>query len=364
MYLTREEIRKAAGELITCGFVGSSLNSEIKEVLRETSAAGVIFFARNFESPAHLGELAEEFKHYRPDNPLLLSIDQEGGRVARVKEPATLWPPMKDLGTIDDPALTYEVGRALARELRGLNIDVNYAPVLDVDTNPDNPIIGDRSFGSHPELVSRHGAALIAGLQDHGVGACGKHFPGHGDTHLDSHLALPSVEHDLPRLRDVEWRPFHAAVKANAGAMMTAHVVLEAVDQNHPATLSPKVLQFLREEIGFEGVIISDDLEMNAVANHYTVEEMARLGLEAGVDHFLACKRPEVVLALYEGIIHAVEKEHISHKRLLESATRVREWKTRYRQSAVSTKERKWVGSEAHRNLTETIRSRAAMASY
>ncbi len=362
MYATREDIRKAAGDLITCGFLGNELNAELKEVLRETNPAGVIFFTRNLDSPAHLAELAEELKRHRPEDPFLLSIDQEGGRVARVKEPATLWPPMEHLGTIDDPALTCRVGQALARELRAMNIDVNYAPVLDVNTNPDNPIIGDRSFGDHPEQVSRHGAALIKGLQDAGVGACGKHFPGHGDTHLDSHLALPSVDHELPRLREVEWRPFQAAVDAGVGAMMTAHVVMEALDPSRPATLSATVLRHLREELGFGGVIISDDLEMKAVSEHYSPREMAHLGLNAGVDHFLACKEPAVVLELYQGIIHAVEQERVSHETLLAAAKRVRAWKGRFYQPPVHPREQAVIGCEEHQRLAHEIETRRQMA--
>ena len=358
MYLTREDIRKAAGELITCGFIGNQIDAELKEILRETQPAGIIFFTRNFESPEHLAELARELKCHRPQDPFLLSIDQEGGRVARVKTPATLWPPMRDLGTIDDPELTYRVGQTLAFELRAMNMDVDFAPVLDVDTNPDNPIIGDRSFGDHPELVSRHGAALVRGLQDAGIGACGKHFPGHGDTDLDSHLDLPIVSHDLRRLREVEWPPFKASIEAGVGAIMTAHVVMEAIDENHPATLTHKALQFLRNELAFDGVVISDDLEMKAVADRYSVAEMAELGMSSGVDHFLACKQPQVVLELYRAIIHAVEKEIISHEDLALKAKRVRKWKERFYKPPVEPNQLKKVGCEEHQRLAQEILTR------
>ena len=188
---------------------------------------------------------------------------------------------MRHLGQLNDVALTQRVGKALAQELRAMNFDIDFAPVLDVDTNPKNPIIGDRAFSHDPKLVAAHGAALIKGLQENGVGACGKHFPGHGDTDVDSHLALPSVGHEMGRLRDIEWPPFAAAIKAGVGAIMTAHVVVEALDEM-PATLSHRALQHLRDELQFKGCIVSDDIEMKAVADQYTPTEMAELGLKAG----------------------------------------------------------------------------------
>ena len=262
----REEIRRAAGRAIVCGFEGSAVDAELRELLREVRPAGLIFFARNIESPEQLLELSRELKALRPDEPLLLSVDQEGGRVARMKSPATEWPALRELGASDDPALAERLGRALALELRAVGIDVDFAPVLDVDTNPDNPVIGDRAFGSRPEEVGRLGAAFVRGMQGAGVGACGKHFPGHGDTAIDSHLDLPSVEHDLERLRRVEWPPFAAAIEAGVDAIMTAHVLVPALDAEHPGTLSPEVLGRLRDELGFQGVIVSDDIEMKAVA--------------------------------------------------------------------------------------------------
>ena len=361
MYATRSEIRRAAGRLICCGFDGTSVTAELKEILREVNPMGLILFARNIESPEQVAELNRELKLLRTqkDDPLLLSVDQEGGRVARIKRPATEWPPMRQLGMLGDAKLVERVGRALGRELRAMNFDVDFAPVLDVDTNPKNPIIGDRSFAREPEVVAELGAALVKGLQGAGVGACGKHFPGHGDTDLDSHLALPKVEHELPRLREIEWPPFRAAIEAGVGAIMTAHVVTESLDARVPATLSPTVLGYLRDELSFSGVIVSDDVEMKAVADRYTARELAELGLRAHVDLFLACHRPDVISDMYRAIVQLVEDELVSHDDLLDAEQRVVAWRDAYYKAPLTTQAVKTtVGCAEHADLVEEIRRR------
>ena len=357
---TREDLRRAAGRTLICGFASHQVDAELRELLREIRPAGLILFTRNFESPEQLRELCAELKSLRADEPLLLSIDQEGGRVARVRAPATEWPPLRELGAGDDPELARRLGAALARELRALGIDVDFAPVLDVDTNPENPVIGDRSFGREPERVARLGAAFITGMQDAGVGACGKHFPGHGDTDLDSHLALPSVQHDLERLRAVEWPPFEAAIRAGVGAIMTAHVLVPALDEEHPGTLSPGVLAPLREELGFTGVIVSDDVEMRAVADHYSAAELAVRGLGAGVDCFLACERAEVALDLYRGIVVGMEREEIREDRLLDAERRVLAWRERWARPVPEPAALRELGTEAHLELAREISERAS----
>lgn len=361
MFLTRQEIRQAAGHLVVCGFDGVELTAELKELLREINPLGLILFARNIQSPEQVAEFNRELKCHRAQEPLLLCVDQEGGRVARVKSPATEWPPMRQLGQLNDVALTERVGRALAQELRAMNFDIDFAPVLDVDTNPQNPVIGDRSFSYDPKLVGAHGAALIKGLQESGVGACGKHFPGHGDTDLDSHLALPRVGHDLGRLRDLEWPPFTAAIKAGVGAIMTAHVVVEALDEV-PATLSHRALHHLRDELQFNGCIVSDDIEMKAVADRYSPTELAELGLKAGVDVFLACRKPEVTLELYRGLVVGTEEERLRHEDLADANRRALRWRDRFCKPAVDYKQSKtFIGSQENADLVQEIvqRSRA-----
>ena len=354
-----DDIRRAAGRAIVCGFEGSQLDGELRELLREVRPAGLILFARNIDSPEQLRELAAELKALRPEDPLLLSIDQEGGRVARVRQPATEWPSLRQLGASDDPELSRRLGRALALELRALGIDVDFAPVLDVDTNPANPVIGDRAFAREPERVARLGAAFVEGMQDAGVGACGKHFPGHGDTSVDSHLDLPVVEHDLARLRAVEWPPFAAAIRAGVGAIMTAHVLVPALDPDHPGTLSPAVIGPLRRELGFEGVIVSDDIEMKAVADRYSPAEMAELGLAAGVDCFLACRHADRVLALHRGLVDGAASGTIEPGRLFEAERRVLAWRERWTRPVPGRAALGDLGSGPHAALAREISERA-----
>jgi beta-N-acetylhexosaminidase len=359
--IPRADVRRAIGHLIICGFEPPAVTAEVKELLREAMPLGVILFARNIESLEHVSELNRELKALRPDDPLLCSVDQEGGRVARIREPATVWPPMRKLGGLRDLELVRRVSAALAQELRALNFDVDWAPVLDVDTNPDNPVIGDRAFSDDPKVVAECGAAFIRGLQGGGVGGCGKHYPGHGDTDKDSHLDLPYVEHDLERLREVEWPPFRAAIAAGVGAIMTAHVVVLPLDEKVPATISPDVLGHLRGELGFDGVIVSDDIEMKAVADRFSPAELAARGLAAGVDVFLACKKPEVVLDLYRGLVRAVEDEIITHEALLAAERRALAWRQRFFAAGRPwAQNRHLVGPAAHGGLLEELEGRLA----
>ncbi|MBW2269770.1 MAG: beta-N-acetylhexosaminidase [Deltaproteobacteria bacterium] len=283
------------GQLLSAGFEGVAAPADLLELIRRGEVGGVILFARNVESPAQLRRLLATLHAAAPaELPLLVSIDQEGGRVQRLRAPWTEWPPMRRLGERDRPEETSALGAALGRELADLGIDLDFAPVVDVDTNPDNPVIGDRSFARTPDAVGRHATALIEGLQGEGVAACAKHFPGHGDTDIDSHLALPRIDHSLERLRDIELPPFRAAATAGVASLMTAHVVAAALDSERPATLSRATLALLREEIGYDGVVFGDDLDMGAITDHFTPAEATRLALEAGCDALLACRRPDV----------------------------------------------------------------------
>jgi beta-N-acetylhexosaminidase len=210
---------------------------------------------------------------------------------------------MRRLGERGSLEETRAVARALARELADLRIDLDFAPVADVDSNPANPVIGDRSFSRSAEAVARHVAAFVEALQGEGVAACAKHFPGHGDTSEDSHLALPRVDCDLERLRRVELVPFRAAAAAGVASMMTAHVLLPSLNPELPATLAPEVLACLRQEIGYDGLVFTDDLEMAAVAERFDPPAIVRRALEAGVDAFLACRSA----ALRDAVLAALE---------------------------------------------------------
>jgi len=306
------------------GFDGPTVTAGLRALL-EKGVAGVILFGRNIQSAEQVAELCGEIKRVAGRR-VLTCIDQEGGRVRRLREGFSAVPSMRALGRIGDAQLAREVGTLLARELRAVNIDVNFAPSLDVDTNPENPVIGDRSFGALPDLVARMGAALISGMQAGGVAACGKHFPGHGDTSQDSHLELPRLTHSLERLRQIELPPFKAAVDANVAMIMTSHIVFEAIDPLLPATLSTPVIRgILRRDMGFRGVIASDDLEMEAIAANYSIDEVVTRGTSAGVDLFAVCHDEELQHRAIEALAEAVRQGKIAEGRISQANQRIGE---------------------------------------
>ena len=234
--------------------------------------------------------------------------------------------------------------------------------MLDIHTNPKNPIIGDRALAESAEGVAKLGAAVIRGLQDNGVAACGKHFPGHGDTSVDSHLELPLVEHPPDRIRRVECVPFREAVRAEVAFMMTAHILVPALDEERPATLSPTIVTgILREELGYQGVILSDDLEMKAIARTYAVPDAAVQAIAAGCDGLLICSGDIALQAeTLEALVHAVEQGRISYKRLEDAQTRLRRAKDRFLAQPVAAPARRSalrqvLGCDAHRRVAEEM---------
>ena len=314
------------------GFDGLQVPVELKAIAREFGLGGVILFARNIAEPGQVAELCYEAARLVPDLPLWVSIDQEGGRVARLKAPFTEWPPMATLGRSGDLRLAERFAAALAAELRAVGVTLDYAPVLDVLTSASNPVIGDRALAGEAAEVARLGAAIIRTLQHEGIAACGKHFPGHGDTTADSHHELPLVEHPPDRLRAVEFVPFRAAVDAEVATIMTAHVLVPSLDDKRPATLSRRIVTgLLRGELHYGGVILSDDLEMKAIANDYTVPSAAVLAVEAGCDGVLVCSgNHEQQAAVLESLIHAVETEQVPFARVDDALVRQQRAKERF----------------------------------
>jgi beta-N-acetylhexosaminidase len=324
------EWKRHAGQRLVIGIAGTSISQEERALIREIQPAGFVLFKRNVEEPAQVRELNRELTSLvDPSRPPILSADQEGGRVQRVRDPATVWPPMRHVGRAG--GLTAQISEAMAKELRAMGFNLNFAPVADVDSNPKNPVIGDRSFSASPREVAEHVTAFIKAHQKQGVVACAKHFPGHGDTSVDSHLDLPKVEREEPDLREVELAPFRAAVEAKVGSVMTAHVIFCAFDEELPATLSPRVLKrLLRDEMGYDGVVFSDDLEMKAVHGRWPIEDIVRKGSEAGVDVFLACKEPELQLAAFEALVRDQQERPAYAKRARTAAKRVMAMRERF----------------------------------
>jgi len=331
--VTQTQLRRASGQLLSVGLDGLTAPTELLDRIARSEVGGVMLFRPNIETPAQVAALVKTLRLAGPNAvPLVVSVDQEGGLVQRLRAPLTVWPDMGSVGAAGDVQRTRAVGRALGGELAALGIGWNFAPVLDVHTNPANPVIGNRAFGSKAETVTDHALAFWRGLHDVGLLGCGKHFPGHGDTQTDSHLELPCVAHNAERLRAVELAPFAAAAHAGIEALMTAHVLYPAWDEKLPATLSRRIAHdILRVELGFAGMLVSDDLGMRAVADNLAVEDLVVESLLAGVDHFLVREPRERQVRAFEALVKAGEANAEVRERIRESAARVSRFKAKLR---------------------------------
>jgi len=304
------------GELVVVGLAGPELSTSEERALERGERGGVVLFKRNVPpgasgllSVASLTRAVATAASRAPgvDEPVLVAIDQEGGRVMRIGPPALALPPMRKIGDLGDVDLTERLAEAQARELAALGITMSFAPVADVHTRPENPVIGDRAFGVTPETVARFAGAWARGLQRGGVLSCAKHFPGHGDTLLDSHLALPRVDRPRDELEKIEIAPFRALAREPAiASMMTAHVVYPALDPDRPATLSRAIsTDLLRGTLRFEGVLFSDDLEMKAI--QCSAGEAAVLAVAAGCDALLVCSREDLAGEVHGALVREAE---------------------------------------------------------
>jgi beta-N-acetylhexosaminidase len=344
--------------MLVAGFDGPSLPVHVRSALDDGSLGGVILFARNVETPEQVACLNEEVYAACRDRLPMVSVDQEGGRVQRIKEPATRIPPMGMVGAAGDADLCAKVGEVIGAELEAMGFNTNFAPVADIFTNPDNSVIGDRAFGTDPERCGRMAGALTLGLTTSGITPCAKHFPGHGDTLLDSHFDLPVVEHDVDRLREVELRPFQRLISARIPMIMTAHIMVPAIDTTHPITFSEQgISQLLRQRLHFGGVVVSDDLEMKAVADRYCIEEMMALGVRAGVDLYLVCHTHDKWVEAFEALVHMGEQSTFDRERIAMSAGRIRKLERDYfrpweRPRDLLTR----LGTPAHQDIVARVR--------
>ncbi|MER5204443.1 glycoside hydrolase family 3 N-terminal domain-containing protein [Streptomyces sp. NPDC002825] len=308
------------------GFVGTTAPDWLLRRIGE-GLSSVGLFGRNIVDPQQLAALTAQLRAERDD--VLVAIDEEGGDVTRLEvKQGSSFPGNYALGSVDDVELTRAVARELGRRLVQCGVDLNWAPSADVNSNAENPVIGVRSFGPDPDLVARHTVAYVDGLQGVGVAACTKHFPGHGDTNVDSHDALPRIDVDLATLHARELVPFRAAVAAGTKAVMSAHILLSALDPHRPATLSPQILTgLLRQELGFEGLIVTDGMEMQAVAATYGIERGSVLAIAAGADAICVggglCDE-DTVLRLRDALVNAVRTGELPEERLADAAARVR----------------------------------------
>ncbi|MET9374619.1 glycoside hydrolase family 3 protein [Streptomyces sp. NPDC002992] len=308
------------------GFVGTTAPDWLLRRIGE-GLSSVGLFGRNIASPEQLAALTARLRAERDD--VLVAIDEEGGDVTRLEvRHGSSFPGNYALGSVDDVDLTRAVAEELGRRLAACGVDLNWAPSADVNSNPDNPVIGVRSFGPGTDLVARHTVAYVEGLQAVGVAACTKHFPGHGDTNVDSHHALPRIDVDLDTLHARELVPFRAAIAAGSKAVMSAHILLPALDPDRPATLSPRILTgLLRQELGFDGLIVTDGMEMQAIASTYGIERGSVLAIAAGADAICVgggLADEDTVLRLRDALVDAVRTGELPEERLADAAARVR----------------------------------------
>jgi beta-N-acetylhexosaminidase len=276
------------GQMLMVGVNATELSAEERLVFGEVGIGGFILYKHNLSDPEQIVALCRSLWDLKTDHPPFIAIDEEGGRVHRLPAPFTHFPPAAVIAGRNDPDLAYRLGKATAEELTLVGINLNFAPVLDVNSNPKNPVIGDRSFAADPAKVIKFSEKWTRGLRDGGVIPCGKHFPGHGNTDKDSHLDLPVVDRSLEELKAVELPPFADACRNKIEALMTAHVLYRALDAELAATLShPIITGLLRQKLGYDGVVFSDNMEMKAISDHYGDQEAAGFCARAGVNALL-----------------------------------------------------------------------------
>lgn len=310
-------IRELIGQHMLIGVSGATLTSAEKKFIIENNISGVVLFARNCLEPKQIRDLCAEIqslRHKMKDKaPLFIGIDMEGGRVHRLKPPFTQWPALKNIGDLDAPTLAFHFTQRMGVELMAVGINLDFAPCVDVYTNPANTVIGDRAVSSDPYQVEKMASALIRGYIKSGVLSCAKHFPGHGHTIIDSHEELPIEKADLKRLNEVELVPFKKALRSRVDMVMTAHILFENIDPKWPVTLSEIFLKnMLRQELKYKGLVITDDLDMKAMAKHYDKDQIPVRAMQAGADLLLYCNEPESPPVAIEALIAAVAQGQLS----------------------------------------------------
>ncbi|KOP67810.1 glycoside hydrolase family 3 [Bacillus sp. FJAT-18019] len=312
-------VQEKIGQLVLVGMEGTAMDDTSLKLIKDYHVGGFIFFKDNITSTQQSVKLFNELKHANAANPvpLWLSIDEEGGRVTRFPEEYVKLPSSGKVGGYKNQELTKRVGGLIAEKVSGLGLNMVFAPVLDINSNPNNPVIGDRSFGTNADAVSEQGIASMKGIQENGVVPVVKHFPGHGDTSVDSHLGLPVVEHDLKRLHEMELVPFQQAIDEGADVVMVAHLLMKSIDPDTPSSYSKLVINdLLRDEMGFKGVVITDDMTMGAVSGNTDVGEASVKSILAGSNIVLIGHEYDMEIGVIQALTDAVEEGVISEEML------------------------------------------------
>lgn len=330
--INKMSIDEKIGQLIFAGIRGTTITRETEMLINEFKVGGIILFGNNLDSPEQSIQLLNQIKSINEGNilPIFLGVDQEGGRVERLPRVTNL-PTNQEIGTRDNEVFSYEIGKLLGKELSAFGFNLNFAPVLDINSNPNNPVIGDRSFSHDPEVVSELGVQTIQGMKTEHIIPVVKHFPGHGDTNVDSHFELPLVNKSLAELETLELIPFKKAIEAGVNVIMTAHILLPQIDDKFPASMSePVITGILREQLGFNGVVITDDLTMQAISDNFNIGDAAIESVKAGTDIILMAHDYDRLIAVYEALREAVHDGEITEERINESIQRIINLKWEY----------------------------------
>lgn len=328
--LTMEE---KIGQMVIVGIEGVGISDHEKQMIKNNHVGGIILFQRNIANANQMLSLINDLKKTNSTNkvPLFLSLDEEGGIVTRMPDEINKLPASAKVGESNDSDFAFQIGKVLGQELKSFGMNMDFAPVLDINSNPNNPVIGERAFGTNPEIVSKMGIQTMKGIQSQNVISVVKHFPGHGDTSVDSHMGLPIVNHDLDRLEDFELKPFASAIQNGADAVMIAHILLPKIDPNYPASLSHTVItNILRNDLQFEGIVITDDMTMGAIINNYDLGKAAVASINAGSDIVLVCHSLENEKQVIDALTSAVTAGTIPMGRVNESVYRILKLKQKY----------------------------------
>ncbi len=358
-------LNQKIGQTFIIGISGHSLTKDEKSFIIKNNIGGVALFSRNISTFEQLHALTTELhalQSQKPDkSPLFVSVDMEGGRVARLKEPFTVWPPLQKLGNLNSTSMCFEFAEKMGLELKAAGFNLDFAPCVDVLTQNQNPVIGDRSLGSDAETVAKLSSALVRGYVKSGILPCPKHFPGHGDTTVDSHLDLPiQKETTLETLRTREFLPFRKAMRARAEMIMSAHILFPKIDPVWPATLSQIFLtDLLRKELRYNDLIVTDDLDMKGLRNRFSVEQIAVRAIEAGANILLYCNEPQSPSLALEATLEAIKDKKISedlidksYQMIIETKhLRLANFKTLPLQEA-----KKVIGCKEHKELAQNIK--------
>ncbi|MFC6651101.1 MULTISPECIES: beta-N-acetylhexosaminidase [Paenibacillus] len=326
-------LEEKIGQMLLVGIQGKTAGAEARKMIAEDKVGGIILYSNNVGNLKELVQLTNALKQSNAGNPapLFMSVDQEGGKVSRLPDDYATFPSNAAVGSGDNAAAAGTMGELLARAVKSSGFNMDFAPVLDINSNPDNPVIGDRSFGSSAELVTRLGIAEMQGLEREGVIPVVKHYPGHGDTSVDSHLELPVINKTEAQLAELEWLPFQAAIREKADAVMVAHILYPKLDPDKPASLSQVIIgQQLRGQMGYDGVVITDDLTMGAIVKNYSLPAAAVDTVLAGSDILLVAHEYKNEQAVRTALLDSVKNGKISESRIDESVYRILALKAKY----------------------------------